>query len=145
MNDAGTGSPSAPSSRVLRARCHAFAWGPGTVPLLMAIVNATPDSFSDGGQHSDAASAIAFGERCIADGAAIVDVGGESTRPGAQRVDSHEQIARTRPVVEALARRAPVSIDTTRADVAQSALAAGACMVNDVSAATEDPAIVEAA
>lgn len=131
--------------RILRARGHSFAWGPGTAPLLMAIVNATPDSFSDGGLHADAASAIAFGERCIADGAAIVDVGGESTRPGAQRVDAAEQIARTCPVVEALARRAPVSIDTTRAAVAQAALAAGACMVNDVSAATEDPAIIEAA
>ena len=144
-SSAAPGSAATPSPRVLRTRGHAFAWGPGTVPLLMAIVNATPDSFSDGGQHSDEASAIAFGERCVADGAAIVDVGGESTRPGAQRVDAHEQIARTRPVVEALARRAPVSIDTTRAAVAQAALAAGACMVNDVSAATEDPAIVEAA
>jgi len=111
----------------------------------MAIVNATPDSFSDGGLHADATSAIAFGDRCIADGAAIVDVGGESTRPGAQRVDAAEQIARTCPVVEALARRVPVSIDTTRAAVAQAALAAGACMVNDVSAASEDPAIIEAA
>ena len=104
MNDAGTGSPSAPSSRVLRARCHAFAWGPGTVPLLMAIVNATPDSFSDGGLHADAASAIAFGERCIADGAAIVDVGGESTRPGAQRVDTAEQVARLMQRTQALVR-----------------------------------------
>ena len=138
-------SPASSSPRILRARGHSFAWGPGTVPLLMAIVNATPDSFSDGGLHADAASAIAFGERCIADGAAIVDVGGESTRPGAQRVDAAEQVARTCPVVESLARRAPVSIDTTRAAVAQAALAAGACMVNDVSAATEDPAIIEAA
>jgi dihydropteroate synthase len=134
-----------PTPYILRARGHAFAWGPGTVPLLMAIVNATPDSFSDGGLHADAASAIDFGERCIADGAAIVDIGGESTRPGAQRVDAAEQIARTCPVVEALARRAPVSIDTTRAVVAQSALAAGACMVNDVSAATDDPAIIDTA
>jgi dihydropteroate synthase len=139
------GSPSASLQRILRARGHSFAWGPGTVPLLMAIVNATPDSFSDGGLHADAASAIDFGERCIADGAAIVDIGGESTRPGAQRVDAAEQIARTCPVVEALARRAPVSIDTTRAAVAQSALAAGACMVNDVSAATDDPAIIDTA
>ena len=139
------GSPSTSLQRILRARGHSFAWGPGTVPLLMAIVNATPDSFSDGGLHADAASAIDFGERCIADGAAIVDIGGESTRPGAQRVDAAEQIARTCPVVEALARRAPVSIDTTRAAVAQSALAAGACMVNDVSAATDDPAIIDAA
>jgi dihydropteroate synthase len=111
----------------------------------MVIVNATPDSFSDGGLHADATSAIAFGDRCIADGAAIVDVGGESTRPGAQRVDAAEQIARTCPVVEALARRVPVSIDTTRAAVAQAALAAGACMVNDVSAATDDPAIIDTA
>jgi dihydropteroate synthase len=139
------GSPSTSLPRILRARGHSFAWGPGTVPLLMAIVNATPDSFSDGGLHADAASAIDFGERCIADGAAIVDIGGESTRPGAQRVDAAEQIARTCPVVEALARRAPVSIDTTRAVVAQSALAAGACMVNDVSAATDDPAIIDTA
>jgi len=139
------GSPSTSLPRILRARGHSLAWGPGTVPLLMAIVNATPDSFSDGGLHADAASAIDFGEHCIADGAAIVDIGGESTRPGAQRVDAAEQIARTRPVVEALARRVPVSIDTTRAAVAQAALAAGACMINDVSAATEDPAIIDAA
>jgi len=139
------GPPSTSPPRILRARGHSLAWGPGTAPLLMAIVNATPDSFSDGGLHADAASAIDFGERCIADGAAIVDIGGESTRPGAQRVDAAEQIARTRPVVEALARRAPVSIDTTRAAVAQAALAAGACMVNDVSGATDDPAIIDAA
>ena len=96
-SSAAPGSPATLLPRILRARGHSFAWGPGTVPLLMAIVNATPDSFSDGGLHADAASAIDFGERCIADGAAIVDIGGESTRPGAQRVDAAEQIARTRP------------------------------------------------
>lgn len=135
----------APPGGVLRARERSFAWGGRSAPHLMAIVNATPDSFSDGGLHLDAAAAAAHGERCAADGAAILDVGGESTRPGAGRVPEPEQIARTEPVVRALAARHAVSIDTTRAAVARAALAAGACMVNDVSGGTEDPGIVEAA
>lgn len=130
---------------VLVARSHRFAWGSGTAPVLMAVLNTTPDSFSDGGIHSSCDAAIAHGKRCIHEGAGIVDVGGESTRPGAARVDIAEQIARTQPVIAALAPLGPVSIDTTRAEVARAALAAGACLVNDVSAALDDPEIVEVA
>lgn len=130
---------------VLVARSHRFAWGSGTAPVLMAVLNTTPDSFSDGGVHSSFDAALAHGQRCIHDGAGILDVGGESTRPGAARVDIAEQIARTQPVIAALAPLGPVSIDTTRAEVARVALAAGACIVNDVSAALDDPEIVEVA
>ncbi len=130
---------------VLVARSHRFAWGSGTAPVLMAVLNTTPDSFSDGGVHSSFDAALAHGQRCIHDGAGILDVGGESTRPGAARVDIAEQIARTQPVIAALAALGPVSIDTTRAEVARAALAAGACIVNDVSAALDDPEIVDVA
>ena len=130
---------------VLVARSHRFAWGSGTAPVLMAVLNTTPDSFSDGGIHSSCDAAITHGKRCIHEGAGIVDVGGESTRPGAARVDIAEQIARTQPVIAALAPLGPISIDTTRAEVARAALAAGACIVNDVSAALDDPEIVDVA
>ena len=130
---------------VLVARSHRFAWGSETAPVLMAVLNTTPDSFSDGGVHSSLDAAISHGQRCIHDGAGILDVGGESTRPGAARVDIAEQIARTQPVIAALATLGPVSIDTTQAEVARAALAAGACIVNDVSAALDDPEIVDVA
>ena len=130
---------------VLVARSHRFAWGSGTAPVLMAVLNTTPDSFSDGGVHSSLDAAVSHGQRCIHDGAGILDVGGESTRPGAARVDIAEQIARTQPVIAVLATLGPVSIDTTRAEVARAALAAGACIVNDVSAALDDPEIVDVA
>jgi len=110
-------------------------------PLLMGIVNATPDSFSDGGNHDDPARAIAHGERLAAEGATILDVGGESTRPGAHRVDPVEERRRIAPVVRALAQAGHrVSIDTRNAQVMRAALDAGAIMVNDVSALTHDPA-----
>ncbi len=130
---------------VLVARSHRFAWGSETAPVLMAVLNTTPDSFSDGGVHSSLDAAISHGQRCIHEGAGILDVGGESTRPGAARVDIAEQIARTQPVIAVLATLGPVSIDTTRAEVARAALAAGACIVNDVSAALDDPEIVDVA
>ena len=130
---------------VLVARSHRFAWGSEAAPVLMAVLNTTPDSFSDGGVHSSFDAAMAHGQRCIHDGAGILDVGGESTRPGAARVDIAEQIARTQPVIAALVALGPVSIDTTRAEVARVAIAAGACIVNDVSAALDDPEIVEVA
>ncbi len=109
-------------------------------PRIMAVLNATPDSFSDGGLHVDPPAAIARARRCIAEGASIIDVGGESTRPGAQRVAADEQIRRTLPIVEALARdgQALLSIDTTRATVARAAIDAGAHIINDVSAGLED-------
>lgn len=107
----------------------------------MGILNVTPDSFSDGGLHFDPEVAIAAGMRMFEDGADYVDVGGESTRPGAAPVAADEEIRRTLPVVAALARHARVSIDTSKPEVARAALGAGAVMVNDVSA-LGDPAMV---
>jgi len=109
----------------------------------MGIVNVTPDSFSDGGLHADPAAAIAHGRRLIAEGAAIVDVGGESTRPGAEPVPAAVELGRVGPVVEALSGAAPVSIDTSKAAVAAVALEAGATIVNDVTALRGDPAMAE--
>jgi dihydropteroate synthase len=109
-------------------------------PILMGVVNVTPDSFSDGGHHATAAAAIAHGRRLAAEGAQILDVGGESTRPGAAPVDADEEQARVLPVVAALARDGHlVSIDTRRASVMEAALARGARIVNDVTALTGDP------
>lgn len=101
---------------------------------VMGILNVTPDSFSDGGAHLDREEAIRFGRLLADEGADIVDVGGESTRPGATRVDKAEELRRVLPVVEALAAVGiAISIDTTRAEVAAAAVAAGAVMVNDTS------------
>ena len=113
-----TGDASEPVWSVGRGRTLDLA--PGRLPHLMAVVNCTPDSFSDGGAHADAAAAAAHAERCAEAGATLLDVGGESTRPGAAPVDGLEQIRRTRSVVAALAGRtkALISIDTTRAEVA---------------------------
>ncbi|MDQ6838264.1 MAG: dihydropteroate synthase [Actinomycetota bacterium] len=101
--------------------------------IVMGIVNVTPDSFSDGGRWFDHHGAIAHGRELIAEGADIVDVGGESTRPGAQAVPESEELRRVLPVVEALAGEATVSIDTRKPVVAAAAIAAGATIVNDVS------------
>jgi dihydropteroate synthase len=110
-------------------------------PLVMGIVNVTPDSFSDGGDFSDAASAIAAGRAMLEAGADIIDIGGESTRPGAAPVPQEEEIARVVPVIAALAESgAVVSIDTRHPAVMAAALAKGARIVNDVSALTGDPA-----
>ncbi len=109
-------------------------------PVLMGIVNVTPDSFSDGGRHFDPGVAIAAGERMAAEGAAILDVGGESTRPGSQEVDLEEELRRVIPVVRALAARGRrVSVDTRHARVMEAALAEGAAIVNDVTALTHEP------
>jgi len=108
----------------------------------MGIVNVTPDSFSDGGLFLDPARAIEHGKHLIEEGAAIVDVGGESTRPGAEPVPEAEELRRVMPVVEALAGAgAEISIDTTKAEVARRALEAGATIVNDVSALRFDPGL----
>jgi dihydropteroate synthase len=104
------------------------------VPLVMGVLNVTPDSFSDGGEWFEPAAAIARGRILIAEGAAVVDVGGESTRPGAEPVPVDEERRRVLPVVEALAPDARVSIDTRHADVARDAVRAGATLINDVSA-----------
>jgi dihydropteroate synthase len=111
-------------------------------PLIMGIVNVTPDSFSDGGRFYAPEAAIEHGKRLADEGADILDIGGESTRPGSLPVPSAEQWRRIGPVVEALARGAvPVSVDTTSADVARHALDAGATIINDVSAGRNDPAM----
>jgi dihydropteroate synthase len=115
--------------------------GPG--PFLMGIVNATPDSFSDGGRFLARDAAVAHAERLLAEGADLLDVGGESTRPGAADVPPAEEIARVAPVIAALRGRgvaAPISVDTRKAEVARAALDAGADLVNDVSALA-DPAL----
>ncbi len=103
-------------------------------PAVMGVLNVTPDSFSDGGRWLDPAAAVAHGRAMVAAGAAVVDVGGESTRPGASPVAPEEERRRVLPVVEALAGVVRVSIDTRHAEVAESAIDAGATLVNDVSA-----------
>jgi dihydropteroate synthase len=108
--------------------------------LVMGVVNVTPDSFSDGGFWFGTDAAVQHGLEIAAQGADLVDVGGESTRPGAQRVSDAEELRRVVPVISALAAAGvPVSVDTMRAQVAEAALAAGACLVNDVSGGLADP------
>jgi dihydropteroate synthase len=108
---------------------------------LMGVVNVTPDSFSDGGLFLDAEAAIAHGEELVRDGAEILDVGGESTRPGAEEVSAEEEMARVVPVIHGLAGVAAVSVDTSKLEVAEAALDAGASIVNDVTALRRDPGI----
>lgn len=112
-------------------------------PLVMGIVNVTPDSFSDGGQHANTDAAVRHALKLAEDGADILDLGGESTRPGAEPVDAGEELARVLPVIRELVRltRVPLSIDTMKADVAKACLDAGAVIVNDVSG-LRDPAMV---
>ena len=114
-------------------------------PLLMGVLNVTPDSFSDGGEHFDTSTAVAHGLEMIAQGADIIDVGGESTRPGSEGVSDDEQIRRVIPVIEELARAGdkPISIDTTSSVVARRALAGGAAIVNDISAGQADEHMFE--
>ena len=104
------------------------------VPRVMGIVNATPDSFADGGEHATVEAAIAHGLKLAGEGADILDIGGESTRPGAEDVPLEEELRRVVPVIEALAQRVsiPISIDTSKPEVMRAAVAAGAGMVNDV-------------
>jgi dihydropteroate synthase len=128
------------NQRILwRCRDRLFELGPRT--LVMGVLNVTPDSFSDGGRYLDTARAIEHGLGLAREGADILDVGGESTRPGADPVSMDEELARVIPVIEALAKETScaLSIDTRKAGVAAKALAAGACMINDVSALGSDP------
>ena len=125
---------------------YRLAWGRHVLDLgrrtcIMGVVNVTPDSFSDGGRFYDAAAAVAQGERLAAEGADIIDIGGESTRPFSEPVAIEEEIRRVVPVVAALAARVrvPISVDTTKAAVARRALEAGAAMINDISALRFDP------
>ncbi|MBN2844357.1 MAG: dihydropteroate synthase, partial [Sedimentisphaerales bacterium] len=112
-------------------------------PLIMGILNITPDSFSDGGRYSDVDMAVVSALTMVRQGAAIIDIGGESTRPGSERVPAQEQIDRIVPVITALraVSAVPVSVDTTLAAVARAALNAGADIINDISALEEDPAM----
>lgn len=116
-----------------------------TRPLVMGIVNVTPDSFSDGGRFLDPTAAVDHALRLVDEGADLLDVGGESTRPGADPVPLDDELRRVIPVITGLAGRVtvPISVDTMKAEVARQALAAGAAIVNDVTALTGDPAMVE--
>lgn len=116
--------------------------------LIMGILNVTPDSFSDGGQFFDLERAVAHAEEMLADGADIIDVGGESTRPGGALVTTEEELRRIAPVVERLRAQVPhtlVSVDTTKAEVARAALDAGAEIINDISALRFDPTLADEA
>ncbi|HKY58682.1 MAG TPA: dihydropteroate synthase [Aeromicrobium sp.] len=113
---------------------------------VMGVINVTPDSFSDGGRWLDPETAVDHGLRLVAEGADLVDVGGESTRPGAIRIDAAEELRRVIPVVRGLAAaNVTVSVDTMRAEVAEQALAAGAALINDVSGGRADPRMVAVA
>lgn len=137
------------SEMVLRWRIgeHTLPVGAADPAVLIGILNVTPDSFSDGGRYLDVDAAVAAGLQMVREGAAIIDVGGESTRPGSQRVDAAEQIRRVIPVIEGLSSScdALISIDTTLGEVARAAIGAGASIVNDVSAGVEDPELLEVA
>jgi dihydropteroate synthase len=119
----------------------------GERTLIMGIINVTPDSFADGGLRFDAGRAVADGLQLIADGADILDVGGESTRPGADPLPENEELRRVLPVVERLAREGtvPVSVDTYKANVARQAVERGAAIVNDISGLLHEPGLAEAA
>ncbi|MEC7129987.1 MAG: dihydropteroate synthase, partial [Planctomycetota bacterium] len=116
-------------------------------PAVMAVLNCTPDSFSDGGDHFAVEAAVEAGLAAVKAGATILDIGGESTRPGAERIDPAEQIRRVCPVVSALREHTDValSVDTTRAEVADAALQVGVNAINDVSAGSEDPGMFDLA
>lgn len=118
-------------------------------PLIMAILNITPDSFSDGGQYLIINKALAQTQRMVEEGASIIDIGGESTRPGSEPVPAEEQIRRVIPVIKAirleLGRDIPISIDTTLSPVAEAALAAGADIINDTAGGLDDPRILSLA
>ena len=122
------------------------ALGPSDDPQIMGIVNVTPDSFSDGGEFSSHAAAIDQGRKLAADGAHVIDVGGESTRPGAATVSEETEIARVLPVIEALVKDGiKVSVDTSKPEVMEAAVAAGACMINDIYALRRPGALATAA
>ncbi len=114
-------------------------------PLLMGVLNVTPDSFSDGGRYLDPAAAVAHALAMVEQGADLIDIGAESSRPGASPVDEQEELRRLIPVMRAVCREAtiPVSVDTTKAAVARRALEAGACIVNDISALRFDAAMAQ--
>lgn len=115
--------------------------------LIMGILNVTPDSFSDGGKYNHLDHAVLHANQMIADGADILDIGGESTRPGHERISDEEEISRVVPAIEAISKevQAPISIDTYKSKVAKSAIDAGAAIINDIWGAKEDPEIADVA
>jgi dihydropteroate synthase len=125
------------SNLIIRERC--FQWGQQT--YLMGVLNITPDSFSDGGEFNTATAALAQAQALVAAGADIIDVGGQSTRPGSEQITLAEEVERVLPVLQELRPKItiPISVDTTRAEVARAAVAAGADMINDISGGTFDP------
>ncbi len=134
--------------RIFKLRVGGRSLRLGERALVMGIVNATPDSFSDGGQYLDPGRAIAHGLELAKQGADWIDVGGESTRPGAEAVSVEEELRRVLPVVRGLHRKKPslvISIDTTKAEVAEAAVRAGASIINDVSGLRFDPRIADVA
>ncbi len=134
------------ASPALVWKCREHRFDLAARPLVMGIVNVTPDSFSDGGKFFDPSAAVDHALRLVAEGADILDVGGESTRPNATPVTAEEELRRVRPVVTELAKRTavPISIDTMKPEVARACLDAGACIVNDV-AGFRDPAMADLA
>lgn len=131
--------------RLIKCRNQTLELGKRT--LVMGIVNVTPDSFSDGGQFSDAEKAIVHAKTLASQGADIIDIGGESTRPGSEAVSLEEEKRRVLPVIKGIAKdiRVPISIDTCKSEVAKAALDLGASIINDISALRFDPKIVEVA
>jgi dihydropteroate synthase len=132
-----------PPARILRARDRSIPLGP--LPVVMGILNVTPDSFSDGGAYGSIEESVAAARRMTAEGAAIVDIGGESTRPGYDPVDAATEIRRVIPVIESLAAisEVPISIDTYKAEVARKGIEAGAHIVNDVWGLSRDPGMAK--
>jgi dihydropteroate synthase len=132
-----------PTKTILR-RAHRWStrgktWDLSEAPLLLGVVNVTPDSFSEKGAHFESEAAIERGRRLVEEGAKIIDVGGESTRPGAEPVEAREEMRRVIPVIEGLAAQGiAVSVDTTKAEVARAGLEAGALVINDISAGRFD-------
>ncbi len=128
-------------------QCRNRVFAPDERPLIMGILNVTPDSFSDGGRYHDKNQAVAHGLQMVQEGADIIDVGGESTRPGAMPVSLEDELERVVPVIEALDRREDIvlSVDTMKSEVAERALAAGAHIINDVSALESDPRMTDVA
>lgn len=128
---------------ILKSSNYQFCWGSKT--YIMGILNVTPDSFSDGGEFQQASSAVAQAEKMISDGADLIDIGGQSTRPGAVQISLAEELSRVIPVITAIRQHndssfthIPISVDTTRAEVAEAAIAAGADLINDISGGTFD-------
>lgn len=125
------------SQLIIRDRC--FVWGQRT--YLMGVLNVTPDSFSDGGEFNNPAAALSQAQAMVAAGADIIDVGGQSTRPGAEQISLEAELNRVIPVIQALRPNitVPISVDTTRAEVAKASIKAGADIINDISGGTFDP------